>query len=122
MGRKKILIIDDNEQDRKIEKIFLNKEGFEEIIMAETGEEGVKKVQQEEPDIIILDTMLPGIDGFETCRQIRKTQGPKSPKIVILTGSIDAIDALKAKKVGADDYCVKTSDSSLLIETVKNFV
>ena len=117
---KKILIIDDNEQDRKIMQRFLNKAGYEEILMAETGEEGVKKAESEKPDLVIIDTMLPGIDGFEVCRQIRGIQGSSAPKIVITTGTIDAVDAVKARRMGADDYCVKTSDCLPLIEAVKN--
>lgn len=119
---KKLLIIDDNGQDRKIMQRFLNKAGYWEILMAETGEEGLKTVKSEKPDLIILDTILPGIDGYETCRQIRETQGPTTPKIIVLTGSVDAVDAVKAKKVGADDYCVKTGNCLYLIEAINKLI
>ena len=119
---KKILIVDDNEQDRKIMKRFLNKADYEEIFIAETGEEGVKKAESEKADLVIIDTLLPGIGGFEVCRQIREAQGSTTPKIIIITGSIDAVDAVKARRAGADDYCVKTTDFLPLIEAVKKLI
>lgn len=119
---KKILIIEDNEQDRKIMKRFLNEAGFEEILFAESGEEGLNKAKSEKPDLVILDTLLPGMDGFQTCRQIREAHGPTTPKIIVTTGSVDAVDAVKARKAGADDYCAKTSDYLPLIEAVKKLV
>jgi len=117
---KKILVIDDNEPDRNLVKIFLNEAGFEQIVMAETGEEGAKKAESDKPDLVITDTLLPGIDGFEVCRRIRKYHGRNGPKIIVITGVIDAIDAVKARKMGADDYCVKNRDLSDLIKAVKD--
>lgn len=120
--KKKILIIDDNEQDRMIIKRCLNKAGYDEILIAETGEEGVEKAGSEKPDLVLVDTMLPLIDGFEVCRQIRETHSPAAPKIIIMTGSVDAVDAVKAKKMGADDYCVKTANFVYLMNTVKKLI
>jgi DNA-binding response OmpR family regulator len=119
---KKVLIIDDNEQDSLIIKRFLSKSGYDDIIMAQSGEDGLKMVEADKPDIVITDTMLPGIDGFEVCRKIRETYGSDSPKIIIMTGAIDAVDAVKAKKAGADDYCVKTSECSDIIEAVSKII
>ncbi len=119
---KKILIIDDNEQDRKIMKRFLNEAGYQEIVFAEEGETGVEKANIEKPDLIIIDTVLPGIDGFEVCLRIRATEGIETSKIIIITGTIDAVDALRARRVGANDYCVKTNDSSYLIEAVRKLI
>lgn len=118
----KILLVDDNEQDRKIIQRFLNKAGFEELLFAENGEEGLKMAESVRPDLVILDTLLPEIDGFEVCRQIREHQKETIPKIIIVTGSVDAVDAIKARKAGADDYCAKTSDYSALIEAVKKLL
>lgn len=115
---KKLLIIDDSEQDRKIMRRFLSKAGFDDIAMAETGELGVEKAVSQKPDIIILDTLLPGINGFEVCRRIREAAGSHS-KIIIMTGNVDAIDAVEARKAGADDYCVKTSDYGPMVEAAK---
>ncbi|MFH1046131.1 MAG: response regulator [Candidatus Omnitrophota bacterium] len=119
---KKLLIIDDSEQDRKIMKRFLSKAGFEDITLAETGESGLQKVAEVKPDIVILDTLLPGISGFEVCKRIREVHGPETPKVIIMTGNVDAIDAVEARRSGADDYCVKTSDYGPMIEAVKKLV
>jgi DNA-binding response OmpR family regulator len=119
---RKVLIIDDNEQDRKIAERFLRKSGYTDVVTAETGEEGLLKTESEKPDIVIIDTMLPGINGFETCQKIRQKQGPQIPKIIVVTGSVDAIDAVKARKCGADDYCVKTSDSAPLLQAINNLL
>jgi DNA-binding response OmpR family regulator len=118
----KILIIEDNEQDRKIAKRFLLKAGYTDISIAETGEEGVKKVELEKPELVITDTKLPGIDGFEVCKQIKEAKLTHNPKVIIVTGSIDAVDAVKARKLGADDYCAKTSDFSPLLEAIKHIL
>lgn len=115
---KKILIIDDSAQDRKIVKRFLNKAGYENLVFAETGEEGIQRAEAEEPELIITDTRLPGIDGFEVCRQIREKNFLFNPKLIIITGAIDAVDAVRARRMGADDYCAKTSDFTPLIEAV----
>lgn len=119
---KKILIIDDNEQDRKIIERFFTKAGFKLILTAKNGEDGIKKANKERPDLVITDTMLPDINGFEICRQLKKIQKQGIPKIIIITGSIDAVDAVKAKEVGADDYCAKTSDFSVLVEIAKKLI
>lgn len=117
---KKILIIDDNEQDKKIMKRFLNRAGYTEIDTAENGTEGIQKVGEAKPDLVILDTILPDMMGFEVCSRLRENYTSGALKIVMTTGAVDAVDALKARQAGADDYCVKTSDCVPLLEALKN--
>lgn len=121
-NRVKVLLIEDSPSDiRLIQEVLKDKpkiKGYK-LITAETGEEGVKRANLEKPDLIMIDTLLPGIDGFQACRQIRKIKG-FSPKIIVYTGIIDAVDAEKAKLAGADDYVVKTADFSALIEAMEN--
>lgn len=119
---KKILLIDDNPTDTKIMLRFLKKVGYDNIITAETGEVGVELEKSENPDLVISDTMMPGINGFEVCSRIRETRGPSRPKIIIMTGAIDAVDAVKARTSGADDYCAKTSDCAPLLTAVKKLI
>lgn len=119
---KRILIIDDNEQDRKIMKRFLSKAGYEDILMAVTGEEGIEKAKTEDVDLIILDTLLPDTIGFEVCSKIRQIKGNAPIKIIMMTGTIDAVDAVKARQAGADDYCVKTADCGPLLQALKKLV
>jgi DNA-binding response OmpR family regulator len=118
MGRK-ILIIEDNDDDLMIMKRYLEEAGYDEIFNAQDAGTGLKMAVEEKPDLAILDTLLPGSNGFEICSKIRETCGQGAPKIIIITGSIDAVDAVKARRVGADDYCVKTSDCAPLMEAVK---
>ncbi|MFT5206963.1 MAG: two-component system alkaline phosphatase synthesis response regulator PhoP [Candidatus Omnitrophota bacterium] len=115
---KKILIIEDNFQDQKIMGHVLKRAGFENITFADSGHEGVDVCQQERPDIVICDTILPGIDGFETCRQIRSILDYEV-FIIVMTGHIDAVDASQAREVRADDYVVKTAGFEDLIRTMR---
>ena len=117
---KKLLIIEDSPTVLGMLKDMFEQEGYE-VIPANSGEEGVKKTVSETPDLVITDTMLPGINGFEACRRIREIQSPGKPKIIVMTGSVDAVDEGKARAAGADDYIMKTSDFSYLLGAVKKF-
>ncbi len=100
----KILIIDDSADDREVIRIHLKEAGFEgsNIIEAATGEQGVEKAKNERPTIVITDTNMPHIDGFEACRKIKEIEGLET-KVIIMTGAVDAVDAAKARAAGADD-------------------
>lgn len=121
MAKKKILVVEDSPTVLGVLKNVLEYEGYQ-VITSETGEEGVQKANSEKPDLVLTDTQLPGIDGFEVCRQIKENQGSVGSKVIVMTGAIDAVDAVKAREFGADDYTVKTSDLSPLIETVKKLI
>lgn len=118
---KKILVIEDNEVDQLIIKRYLNKTGYEEILFAFNGQEGIEKARTERPDLIVVDTLLPDTDGFSVCKKIRKIKG-LTPKVIINTGNIDAVDAGKAREAGADDYTVKTSDCLPLMEAIRKLL
>lgn len=113
----KILIVDDDANVRTTLTDIFAELGYE-ITEAASGEEALEKVSKEKPDLVLLDTSLPRIDGFEVCRQIKEVE-ESDTKVIVYTGKIDAIDAVKARRVGADDYCVKGADPSLLVEAVK---
>jgi len=117
---KKILVIDDVQEERSIMTRCLREAGYE-TVEAETGEDGVKKVEDEKPDVAIVDTKMTGIDGFETCKRIKKINNVDT-KVIIVTGQIDAVDAGKASEMGADDYCVKTMDADGLVDAVKKLL
>lgn len=114
----KLLVIEDNEDDVFLVKKVLGDLGYEHIFIAENGEDGIEIAKKENPDIIILDTILPGKDGFQICEEIKKIPEINS-KVIINTGNIDAIDATKARKAGADEYVAKTSDFQYVIEAIK---
>ena len=115
----RILIIDDNEDDLILATRYLTRAGYKRIATVTDAAEGVKRAIAEKPDVVISDTVLPGSSGFEVCRQIREVCGPTEPKIVIITGSIDAVDAVKARTMGANDYCAKASDCGPLLEAMQ---
>jgi Response regulators consisting of a CheY-like receiver domain and a winged-helix DNA-binding domain len=118
----KILIVEDTADDLLIVTRYLKKEGYVDIVSAVNVAGGIQKALDERPDIVISDTLLPDGNGFDVCREIKAKLGGKSPKIIITTGSIDAVDAVKARRVGADDYCGKTSDCAPLLEALKKLV
>lgn len=119
----KILIVDDNEADRILMKECLKGFGFTyEWIECCGGEEALdalnRSAGRDEFAAAIVDTVLPGMDGFETCRRIK--QSNPTVKVVMITGMIDAVDAVKARECGADEYCVKTSRHEPLGEALKS--
>jgi len=118
---KKILLIDDSPTFIVTLQAALKDEGFD-LVTAVTGEEGVKLAASDKPDLAIIDTLLPGINGFDTCAKIRKASTDPNLKILIITGSVDAIDAVKARKSGTDDYRVKTKDIKLILDSVKKLL
>ena len=101
---KKILIVEDEESIRGFLKINLKRNGFE-VLETDNGEEGLEIVEREEPDIVILDVMLPGIDGFEVCKRVREKQ--ESIGIIMLTAKGQEMDKIIGLEYGADDYMVK---------------
>jgi len=114
----KILIVEDTEDDLFIVTRYLKKAGYTDIVSAGTLAGGIKRALDEKPDIVICDTLLPDGNGFDVCREIKTKLGDSSPKIIVTTGSIDAVDAVKARRAGADDYCGKTSDCAPLLEAL----
>ena len=103
MTKQKILIADDEAQIREILKIYFEKEGFE-VIEAEDGAAAILKVQSEKPDILLLDIMMPVLDGIEVCKQVRKmTDLP----IIMVTAKDEDDDRIAGLEIGADDYITK---------------
>lgn len=113
---KKILVTDDSLISAVSLKDLLESKGFD-VVTAESGEQAIGIVQTFKPDLALLDTCLPGMSGHDLCKYLRKTFGNRV-KIIVYTGQVDAVDADKAVKAGADDYVVKTSDFALLLDAI----
>lgn len=113
---KKILLVEDEESIRGFLKINLERNSFK-VIEAETGEEGIKKALIEKPDMIILDVMLPGIDGFEVCYRLRK-EFPNAG-IIMLTAKGQDMDKIMGLEYGADDYIIKPFNPLEVVLRVK---
>jgi CheY-like chemotaxis protein len=108
---RKILIIDDNKGDIQLIKELLDVEGMDfDVIWAENGIDGLDLADREEPDIILLDTRMPGVDGNEICQRL-KDPARKKAHVIMMTGALGSFDQGKAKESGADDYCIKLHES-----------
>ncbi|ALV22372.1 MULTISPECIES: response regulator YycF [Carnobacterium] len=112
---KKVLVVDDEKPISDIVKFNLTKEGYD-VYTAYDGEEALEKVEEVEPDLIILDLMLPKIDGLEVCREIRKTH---DMPIIMVTAKDSEIDKVLGLELGADDYVTKPFSNRELVARVK---
>ena len=111
----KILIVEDEEAIANLEKDYLELSGFE-VEVANDGETGLEKALNEDFNLLILDLMLPGVDGFEICRQVRDS---KNTPIIMVSAKKDDIDKIRGLGLGADDYMTKPFSPSELVARVK---
>lgn len=111
----KILIIEDEEAIADLEKDYLELSGFE-VKICSTGDQGLLTALKEDFDLIVLDLMLPGLDGFEVCRQIREH---KNIPIIMVSAKKEDIDKIRGLGMGADDYMTKPFSPSELVARVK---
>ena len=111
----KILIVDDDENICELLRLYLEKDGFETIV-ANDGEQAVDYASKYSPDLILLDIMLPKLDGWQVCREIRKTS--ETP-IIMLTAKGETFDKILGLELGADDYVSKPFDTKEVIARIK---
>ena len=111
----KILVVDDEHNIRDLAQLYLEKEGFL-VESAADGNEAIAKFQQVQPAMVILDVMMPGMDGFEVCRELRR--GSDVP-ILMLTARSDDVDKIVGLEIGADDYMTKPFNPRELVARVK---
>lgn len=121
MKSEKILIIDDEEYDRKALIISLKKTGYSNIESADAGKCGIEKLRCFYPDIIIIDVVLPDMDGFDVCTQIR-SQGYNDPKIIMITGHMDKVNARKAVVSGANEIVEKEPGFGSVCKTIEKLL
>ncbi len=103
---KKILVIEDDPSTLRLIKYTLQQEGYQ-VLIAPNGLEGLRTAKREEPDLIILDVLLPGIDGFEICHRLRAEPQTTQLPILMVSGKAREIDKATGLKMGADDYIIK---------------
>jgi len=115
---KKILVVDDEELTTELAKTFLEKHGFE-VIIATDGEEGLKMAEDENPDLILLDVMLPTIDGFAVCKLLKDNEDFANTPILMFTARGLSSDIEKGANVGADEYIVKPFSGKALVATIR---
>lgn len=118
MGKRKILIIEDDRDIVEMLDYNLKEEGYE-TVSAFNGEQGIELAQKERPDLIILDIMLPIMDGFEVCRTIRNNDGMAHIPIIILSAKSRETDKVVGLELGADDYVTKPFSPRELIARMR---
>lgn len=115
MAKQKILIVDDDNNIAELISLYLMKECFDTMIV-EDGEKALEQFGQFQPNLIFLDLMLPGIDGYQVCREIRRTS---NVPIIMLSAKGEVFDKVLGLELGADDYIIKPFDSKELVARVK---
>jgi two-component system phosphate regulon response regulator PhoB len=118
MSKEKILIIEDEEDILAMVHFNLVRAGFR-VECAMCGEEGFQKARDHQPDLILLDLMLPGIDGLEVCRRLRKSPDTKSCPVIMLTAKGDESDIVQGLELGADDYLPKPFSPQVLLARIR---
>ena len=111
----KILIVDDDENICELLRLYLEKDGFDTVV-ANDGEQAVDYASKYSPDLILLDIMLPKLDGWQVCREIRKTS---DVPIIMLTAKGETFDKILGLELGADDYVSKPFDAKEVIARIK---
>lgn len=118
MKKIKILLVDDEPDILEFLSYNLVKEGYE-VFTASDGAEGIKKAKIEKPDLILLDVMMPEMDGIEACAEIRKIESLKKTLIVFLTARTEEFSQLAGYEAGADDYITKPVKPKVLMSKIK---
>jgi DNA-binding response OmpR family regulator len=118
MSQKKILIVDDESDILDLLEYNLEKEGYE-VIKAMDGEEAIKRAEKEKPDLILLDIMMPKLDGIETCRRIREIPDLQQVYVVFLTARSEEYSELAGFEAGADDYIPKPIKPRVLMSRIR---
>ncbi|MCX7920057.1 MAG: response regulator [bacterium] len=117
----KVLAIDDQYDNLAIIQMSLHLEGFE-VITCDNGREGIEKAELEQPDIILLDMMMPYMDGFEVYQQLKKKKTTKNIPVIMLTAVDQPQHMEKAKKMGMEDYITKPFDPLNLATRIRYFL
>ncbi|MCK4549979.1 MAG: response regulator [Candidatus Krumholzibacteria bacterium] len=117
MAKGKILVVDDEVNITQILEFSIGAEGYE-VITAANGEEAIDKARREQPDLIILDVMMPKIDGYEACRILKANPLTKGIPVVLLTAKGRDIDKRLGYEVGATDYIIKPFSPNKLVDRI----
>lgn len=121
MSKKEILIVEDEESLLKLESLLLTTRGYK-VQGVGNGQEALDCVANRKPDLMLLDIMLPGVDGFEVCRQIKTEESTKHIPVIMVTAKKSREDMERAERVGADWFITKPFKSAMLVETVRRLL
>ncbi len=121
MSKKKILVVEDEESLLKLESILLTSKGYE-VTGVSNGLAALESLAQSRPDLVLLDIMLPAMDGFEVCQRIKSDPATRDIPVVMLTAKKSREDMARGQQVGADWYITKPFKSANVIETIQRFL
>ena len=116
--QQKILVIEDEPSATRLVGYILEQEGYQ-VDTAANGLEGIRKIQEEEVDLVILDVMLPGLDGFEVCYRVRAEPRTAGLPIIMLSAKVQEIDKATGLRAGANEYLTKPADPDEVLAAVK---
>ncbi len=120
-SKKTVLVVEDEEDILALLHFNLIKAGYD-VVCATCGEEGLDSVSKHKPDLVLLDLMLPGIDGLEICRRLRSQESTKDTPIIMLTAKGEESDVVKGLELGADDYVTKPFSIKVLLARVNTVI
>jgi len=115
---KKILVVEDERDILQLVKLYLEKEGYR-VSTATTGTDGLKAARTEHPDLLVLDLMLPEMDGLEVCKRLRADQQTAALPVIMLTAKAEESDTIVGLELGADDYVTKPFSPKAFVARVK---
>ncbi|MCW7752469.1 response regulator transcription factor [Desulfobotulus sp. H1] len=119
MARETILVVDDEEDIVELIRYHLSREGYQ-VQMARSGEDALRLIQNQPPDLVVLDLMLPGLDGLEVTRRVRRQARGGSLPIVMLTAKGEEADVVTGLELGADDYVAKPFSPRILLARIRS--
>ena len=118
----KVLLIDDGKDMQKLTKMSLEFTGGHQVIVADNGSAGIQMAKEERPDIILLDVMMPGMDGYETCKRLHDNEKTKDIPVIFLTAKAQRKEVERGLQLGAIGYIVKPFEAMKLDEQVKKLL
>ena len=121
MSKQKILVVEDEVSLLKLETILLSTRGYQ-VFSAKNGRDALECIEKEMPDLVLLDVMLPEVDGFDVCRQIKSNPMTSHIFVILLTAKRGQEDVAMGKEVKADCYMTKPFQSALVIRTIQRLL
>lgn len=121
MAKNRILVVEDEESLLKLESILFTSKGYL-VTGARDGKEALECIRQSRPDLVVLDVMLPGMDGFEVCRAIKGDPGNGSIPVIMLTAKKSSLDLERGRLAGADAYITKPFKSVKVLEVIEGLL
>jgi twitching motility two-component system response regulator PilH len=115
----RVLIVDDSPTEIKKISQILSRSGYQ-VLTAETGEEGIEMVKRESPDVVLMDIVMPGLNGFQATRQLSRDPETQSIPVIIVTTKDQETDRLWGQRQGAKGYLTKPVNDKVLIDTIKS--